>query len=101
MPVNLAWLFGLLHNINQNNSFCFYIKNNEISPEIINDIFYSNTSNIDSIIEDIDNNNNKVEQNTAKRTLDLTTYMAKEIFDFSNNSSKEYDVGKAFSNMWR
>ena len=90
-----------LHNINQRNSFCFNIKNNEISSKIINDIFYSNIKNIDNIVNDIDNNNSEVEKNNKEKAFDLTTYMSKEIFDFSNNSSKEYKIDKAFSSVWR
>ena len=88
-----------LHNINQRNTFCFNIKNNEISSKIIDDIFYSKVENIDNIMSDIDNNNSDIEKNNKNKTLDLTTYMAKEVFDFSNNSSKEYDLDKAFSNV--
>ena len=90
-----------LHNINQRNTFCFNIKNNEISSKIIDDIFYSKVENIDNIMRDIDNNNSDIEKNNKNKTLDLTTYMAKEVFDFSNNSSKKYDLDKAFSNVWR
>ncbi len=90
-----------LHNTNQRNTFCFNIKNNEISSKLIDDIFYSNIRYIDNIINDIDNMNSKVEKESKDETLDLTTYMAKEIFDFSNNSSKEYDLNKAFSSVWR
>lgn len=90
-----------LHNINQRNTFCFNIKNNEISSKIIDDIFYSKVENIDNIMSDIDNNNSNIEKNNKNKTLDLTTYMAKEVFDFSNNSSKKYDLDKAFSNVWR
>lgn len=90
-----------LHNINQNNSFCFNIKNNEISSNLINDILLSQIRYIDNIIENIDNSNALVEKNNKDKVNDLTKYMAKEIFDFSNNSSKAYDCEKAFSNMWR
>ena len=90
-----------LHNINQRNTFCFNIKNNEISSKLIDDIFYSNISNVDNIINDIDNINSEIEKQSKNSAKDLTTYMAKEIFSFSNNSSKNYDLDKAFSNVWR
>lgn len=90
-----------LHNIYQTNTFCFNIKNNEILPSLIDDIFYSQSRHIDNIISDIDKYNSDIDTNTKDNAKDYTTYTAKEIFDFCNNSSKDYDIKKAFKNIWR
>lgn len=90
-----------LHNIYQTNTFCFNIKNNEILPSLIDDVFYSQTKHIGNIINDIDKYNSKIDKNNEDNVKDYTSYTAKEIFEFCNNSSKEYDVNGAFKNIWR
>ncbi len=90
-----------LHNINQINTFCLNIKNNEILPVLINDILCSQSRFIDNIIDKIDRNNRDIEKNNRDNIKDITDYMAREVFDFSNNSSKEYNCNNAFCNKWR
>lgn len=90
-----------LHNDKQQNSYCFTIKENEISPKIINDVFASDVRFIDNIMLDIDNKNAKIEADNKKQINDYTTYMSREIYNFSNNSSKEYDVNNAIKSVWR
>ncbi|MBE5738282.1 MAG: hypothetical protein E7354_00905 [Clostridiales bacterium] len=90
-----------LHNINQKNSFCLNIKNNQISPDLINLILKSEIRYIDTIISEIDSNNEKIEKENSDNVRDLTSYMAGEVFAFANNSSKEFECNKAFGSKWR
>ena len=55
---------------------------------------------IDKIIEDIDRNNIKLEQNMEDNRKSQTEYMVNEIYQYCNNSSKEFS-DDAFSAKWR
>lgn len=90
-----------LHNTKQANTFCFVIKNNVLDTSVIEQIYNTSTRDIDTIMEDIDNNNMLIEKNNENNLKDYTNYMSREIYGFSNNSSKEYDYKNAFSTEWR
>ncbi len=90
-----------LHNDKQQNSYCFTIMENEISPKILDDVFASSIKFIDKIMLDIDNNNANIEKENKRQINDYTTYMSREIYNFSNNSSKEFDANNALKSVWR
>lgn len=90
-----------LHNKKQLNTFCFVVKNNEINSNLINQILCSNIANIDSIVEEIDNNNILIEKVNAEKLKDYTGFVSKEIFDFASNSSKEFKTSDVFRFSWR
>ena len=89
-----------LHNSNQINSYCLSIPFDEIDARIIDLIYYTNVLNIDNIMQDIDKDNNEIDRNNNNEILNQTKYMSEEIFKFCNNSSKKYDVSKAFESVW-
>ena len=90
-----------LHCNNQPNSYCFSYPFENLDFKFIDMIYKTNIEHIDNIIQEIDNNNDKIEKNANSIVRDKSNYMLKEIFDFSNISSKNFDESKAFSSVWR
>lgn len=89
-----------LHNSMQPFSYCLTVPYADLDSRLIDLILYTNISNIDNIIKDIDNNNAEIENKSKKQVKEQAEYMVKEIYNFSNNSSKKYDY-TAFGNSWR
>ena len=89
-----------LHNSEQDNSYCLTVPYANLDVRLIDLLLYTNIKNIDNILNDIDNNNNNIENNSLKSIKEQTNYMAKEICDFANNSSKKFE-SNSLSNIWR
>ena len=89
-----------LHNSGQLDSYCLTIPYDCLDAKIIDLIHFSKVENIDDIMYEIDNNNNIIENNNKDNVKYLTNYMAKEFFEFASNSSKKYDISKAFTSRW-
>lgn len=89
-----------VHNLAQLNSYCFCVKNSQISSEIIEEIFMSNIVFIDKIIDDIDNNNLKIEKEANDKVKTITEYCAREIYNFCNSSTKNLNYNDAFKSVW-
>lgn len=90
-----------LHNKSQANSYCFTYPYDNLDNRMLNLIYKSSVGFIDKIMEDIDRNNCKIERNNMEKVKSDADYMFREIYNFSNNSSKELDDNKAFSSVWR
>lgn len=90
-----------LHNKNQINTYCFTYPYDNLDNRMIDLIYKSNIKNIDNIMEDIDKNNMKIEKKNIENAKSNADFMFREIYNFSNNSSKELDDSKAFSSIWR
>lgn len=90
-----------LHYKNLPNTFCFTYPYDNLDSRIIDMIYMSSVKYIDNIIEDIDNNNIKVENENKEKVNLQTNYQLREIYNFSNNSSKNLDDAKAFTSVWR
>ena len=89
-----------LHNANQPTTYCLTIPYDTLDSRVIELILYSDISNIDSIMQDIDNNNIKIEEDANNEIKSQTDYMVREIYDFCNNSSKKFDCN-SFKASWR
>ncbi len=90
-----------VHNTKQQNTFCFVINGDSLDERVIDKIYSTLSSNIDNIMEEIDNNNQLIEKKSRDKLKDYTDYMSREIYSFSSNSSKAYDFKKAFCAKWR
>lgn len=90
-----------IHNMYQENSYCLTIPFDNLDNRILDLINMSLVRNIDKIIDEIDNNNSKLENKSLETIKDYNDYLVREIYAFSNNSSKEYELEKAFSSIWR
>lgn len=89
-----------LHNSNQPHTYCLTIPYREIDKKLIDLIYISSIVNIDTIVQDIDKNNNDIENNKYNIVKNQTDYMVREIFKFASNSSKNFDCQKSFENCW-
>ena len=90
-----------LHCASQPNTYCFSYPFEDLDERFIDMIYKTNVTNIDNIIEQIDNNNAKIENNVNSDVKDKSNFMLREIYNFSNISSKNFDESKAFSSVWR
>jgi len=90
-----------IHNTKQYDTYCFTSRYDCLSMSTIFETLSSLTIDIDKIIEEIDNNNNSIEQKNKIVLKDYGDYAFKEIYQYYNNSSKEYDQKNAFSTIWR
>lgn len=90
-----------LHNDKQQNTYCFTLNENEVTPKLLDVVIATSVQFIDDIMLDIDNINNKIEENNKNEIIDYTSYMSKEIYSFSNNSSKEFEPSNVLKSVWR
>ena len=89
-----------LHNKYQKNTYCLTIPIDSLDSRVIDMIMYTNISNIDNIMIDIDNNNLKIEKENDEIIKNLTDYKVREIYNFANSSSK-YLGEDLFTTVWR
>ena len=89
-----------LHNKYQSTSFCLTIPYANLDNRVIDLILYSDISNIDNIIIDIDTNNEDIERNNKNTIKNQTDFMLREMYDFSSNSSKKM-CNNSFATIWR
>ena len=89
-----------LHNINQPYTYCLTYPYGNLDSRLLDMILYTNINNIDNILNDIDNNNVKIENNVDNNIKNQTDYMVREIYDFASNSSKECVVD-FLESKWR
>jgi len=88
-----------LHNCKQANSYCLTCPYEQLDKRFVDLILYTHINNSDNILMDIDKNNSDLENSATKKRVDQTEYMVREIYEFSNNSSKEYSEN-AFKTRW-
>lgn len=90
-----------LHNYNQLDSYCLTIPYDNIYSRILSLVMLSSVSNMDNIMEEIDNNNTDIENKCIKHIKDVADYKLREIYKFVSNSSKCVDYDKTFMDNWR
>lgn len=90
-----------LHYRGLPNTYCFTCPFDNLDKRFIDLVYKTNIQYIDNIVEDIDNNNVKLEQEYNNKVNSQTNYQLREIYNFSNNSSKNLDDVKAFTSVWR
>lgn len=93
--------FFELHNSNQPNTYCLTIPYSELDSRILDLIFVTSVGNIDKKFDDIDKNNKNTEQQCVENVKNICSDKVCDIYNFSNNSSKIFEIDKAFSIGWR
>lgn len=88
-----------IHNTKQKNTYCLTILK-DLDSRALDLVLVTNIEHIDNIIDDIDKNNIKIEENVQKTRKSQADYMVREIYDFCNNSSKKFD-DNVFQTEWR
>lgn len=89
-----------IHNSNQESSYCLSLPFDMLDSRVIEIIQSTSIRYIDKIMEDIDNNNNKIDNENKNRIKSQSDYMLREIYEFCNNSSKKFDEN-SFQTDWR
>ena len=90
-----------LHYKNQPISYCFTYINKNLDFRFIEQVYYTNINRIDIIIDDIDKNNMNIESEESERIKDYTSCVAREIYNYSANSSKDLNNNGTFLTVWR
>lgn len=89
-----------VHNEKQSNTYCLTIPYDCLDSRTLQLVNMTNIQHIDNIVEDIDRNNMKVEENSLKDVKNKSDFMLREIYNFCNNSSKKFDEN-SFETKWR
>lgn len=89
-----------IHNSKQEYTYCLTVPFDELDSRTIDLVKYTSVVHSDNIIDDIDNNNNKIEENNKIKAKSQTDFMLREIYAFCNNSSKKFDEN-SFQTQWR
>lgn len=89
-----------LHNKNQSCTYCLTIPFGTLDKRVLDFIYNTQCSNIDNIVEEIDNNNAKIERNGIEKLKEVSDYKMREIYKFASNSSKEFGEN-LFESEWR
>ena len=89
-----------IHNKYQKNTYCLTLPYGELDSRCIDYVNSTSVDVFDNIIEDIDKNNQSVEMVNKNNVRDYGEYVFREIYDFSNNSSKNIDEN-FLNNVWR
>lgn len=90
-----------LHYRFQPNSYCFSFNYESLDNRLIDNVYASIISNIDNIIEDIDNNNVKLECENLNNIKDYAGCVSRDIYEYCSNTSKDYNSNNAFLTVWR
>ena len=88
-----------IHSYKQKNTFCFSVDCCCFDKTVLDKLFCSNVKYIDNIIEEIDNNNIKIENYNKELLREVSSFNVKEIYEFSSNSSKDFNVND-FNMRW-
>lgn len=89
-----------VHNSKQKFTYCLSVPFDELDSRVINLVNSTFVGISDNILEHIDNNNKKIEENNKNNVKSQTDFMVREIYDFCNNSSKKFDEN-SFHTKWR
>lgn len=89
-----------IHNSKQENTYCLTVPFDKLDGRTIDLVKCTSVEYSDNIIDDIDNNNNKIEENNKRKVKSETDFMLREIYGFCNNSSKKFDEN-SFQTQWR
>ena len=88
-----------IHNYNQISSYCLTVPFCCLDNRVLDILSWSESRNIDKIVEGIDNNNKNIENNNRIKINEITEFNSKEIFEFSSNSSKQWNEND-FEMVW-
>lgn len=89
-----------IHNYKQEFTYCLTVPFDNLDSRVIELINSTFVGVSDKILEDIDKNNSKIEENNKNKVKSQTDFMLREIYDFCNNSSKNFNE-ISFQTMWR
>ena len=88
-----------VHNKSQKNTYCLSVPYNTLDIRTIFLTLKSRRENIDKILEEIDVNNQKLEQENNRKIKDLCDFKAKEIFSYAKKHEQP-NFENAYKTKW-
>lgn len=90
-----------VHNSSQNmNSYCLTCPYESLDCRLLEKTMQTRIINFDKIINEIEQNNKKIEQDEKNEMKDKSSIMLKEIYKYASMGSKEFDEKGAYKNNW-
>lgn len=88
-----------VHNKSQKNTYCLSVPFSGLDSRTIDLTLKTRRENIDKILKEIEQNNEKIEKDASRKTKDLCEFKAKEFFDYSKKH-EEPNFYDAYTTRW-
>ncbi len=88
-----------VHNTKQTNTFCITCDNG-LNYTVIQKLRKTNIENIKKLMQEIEENNLKLENEQKRVIKDEVSYKAKEMFDYANHKSGDCNFDDSYKTRW-
>lgn len=88
-----------VHNKSQKNTYCLSVPFSGLDSRTIDLTLKTRRENIDKLLKEIEQNNEKIEKEANRKTKDLCEFKAKEFFDYSKKH-EEPNFYDAYKTRW-
>ena len=90
-----------IHNYkNAKNTYSLTIPYSVLDNRTIDYVQKTHISNIDKILNEMENNNQKLLLSSKNKMKDMITYKAQDIYKYALSSTKEFSVNSSYKNKW-
>ena len=90
-----------IHNYkNARNTYSLTIPYSVLDNRTIDYVQKTHISNIDKILNEMENNNQKLLLSSKNKMKDMITYKAQDIYKYALSSTKEFSVNSSYKNKW-
>lgn len=89
-----------IHDKNQFNTYCLTVPYTNLDVRTLDLILKSSNKNYQSIIDEIDKNNKQIQYKNEKQLNDYCQYNLKEIYKYSNTTTKNIDTNVLINSQW-
>lgn len=89
-----------VHNRHQKGSTFCIVCDDGLNCKVITKLRKSKIENIDKILREIDENNQKIEQNASKKLKDETSFKLKEMLDYAKKREADSDFNDSYKTIW-
>lgn len=86
-----------VHNSSQKHTYCLTIPFKTLDSRAVDLTIKTRRENIEKILKEIDENNNKLEKENLRKLKDKTTYKLKEMYDYANTHQ---EIKDAYTTKW-
>lgn len=87
-----------IHNSRYRCSYCLTIPYKNLDARTLNLIHKTSAKNYDSVVKDIDLENERLKKKQIEKTREISDYKINEILKYSESSSQ--NIGKVFETKW-
>ena len=88
-----------IHNKSQKNTYCLTVSNNKLDCRAVTQTLKSRRERIDKILQEMEDNNQKIIDDNNKKIKDMAEWKLKEMFDYSNRHDIE-NFDDAYKTKW-